>query len=71
MLLSGKSQGQESLINGQAVEAHKDHCLCTMVSRDVFDNLLLEKAKDGGAEVRTGEKVFQCMEKPEFVEVTT
>lgn len=42
-----------------------------MVSRDVFDNLLLEKAKEAGAEVHTGEKVLRCMESPEYVEVTT
>jgi geranylgeranyl reductase family protein len=56
---------------GQTVETHKDHCFSTMVSRDVFDNFLLEKAKETGAEVHTGEKVFQCKETPEFVEVTT
>ncbi|HIH92623.1 TPA: NAD(P)/FAD-dependent oxidoreductase [Methanosarcina acetivorans] len=53
------------------IEVHKDHCLSVMVSRDVFDNLLLEKAKESGAEVHTGERVSQCMETPECVEVTT
>ncbi|WP_332881616.1 geranylgeranyl reductase family protein [Methanosarcina horonobensis] len=42
-----------------------------MVSRDVFDNLLLEKAKETGAEVHTGEKVYRCAESPGYVEVTT
>jgi len=42
-----------------------------MVSRDVFDNLLLKKARESGAEVHTGEWVSQCMETPECVEVTT
>ncbi|KKG14107.1 geranylgeranyl reductase [Methanosarcina sp. 2.H.T.1A.6] len=63
--------GARVSFKGQTVEAHKDHSLCTMVSRDVFDNLLLDKAKESGAEVHTGEKVFQFMENPEFVEITT
>ena len=56
---------------GQTIEAHKDHCLSIMVSRDVFDNFLLEKAKETGVKVHTGEKVLQCLESPECVEVTT
>jgi geranylgeranyl reductase family protein len=55
----------------QTMEAHKDYCLSAMVSRDVFDNFLLEMAKEAGAEVHTGEKVLQCVESPESVEVTT
>jgi geranylgeranyl reductase family protein len=55
----------------QMIEAHKDYCLSTMVSRDVFDNLLLEMAKEAGIEVHTGEKVLQCVEAPESVEVKT
>ncbi len=53
------------------IEAHKDHCLSTMVSRDVFDNFLIEKAREAGTEVHTGEKVLQCVESPECVEVMT
>ena len=63
--------GARVSFGGQTIEAHKDHCLSTMVSRDVFDNFLLEKAKEAGADVHTGEKVLQCVESPEYVKVTT
>lgn len=46
--------GTRISFRGQAVEAHKDHCLYTMISRDIFDNLLLEKAIESGAEAHTG-----------------
>ena len=54
--------GTRISFRGQVVEAHKDHCLYTMISRDVFDNLLLEKAIEGGAEAHIGEQIFQCEE---------
>jgi geranylgeranyl reductase family protein len=53
------------------IEVHKDHNISSLVSRAVFDNFLLKKAKETGIEVHTGEKVLSCTEKPEFVEVIT
>lgn len=70
-IIEWKVTGARVSFREQTIEAHKEHCLSTMVSRDVFDNLLLEKAKEAGIEVHTGEKVLQCAEFPEFVEVAT
>ena len=70
-IIEWKVTGARVSFREQAIEAHKDHCLSIMVSRDVFDNLLLKKAKEAGVEVHTGEKVLRCIESPECVEVTT
>ncbi|AKB26201.1 Geranylgeranyl diphosphate reductase [Methanosarcina sp. MTP4] len=63
--------GARVIFKEQMIEAHKDHRLSILVSRDVFDNLLLEKAKETGIKVHTREKVLSCRETPEFVEVET
>jgi len=63
--------GLRGVFKDQMIEVHKDHRLSTLVSRNVFDNFLLEKAKETGIEVHTGEKVLSCTEKPEFVEIIT
>jgi flavin-dependent dehydrogenase len=53
------------------VEVMKKSNLALLISRKVFDNLLLEKAKETGIEVHTGEKVLCCREISEYVEVET
>lgn len=63
--------GVRGVFNSQMIEVHKDHNISSLVSRAVFDNFLLEKAKETGIEVHTGEKVLNCTEKTEFVEVIT
>jgi geranylgeranyl reductase family protein len=63
--------GAKISFKSQQIEAHKDYRLSALVSRDMFDNLLLEKAKETGIEVHTGEKVLCCREMPECVEVET
>lgn len=52
-------------------EVHKDHNISFLVSRWVFDNFLLEKARETGIKIHTREKVLNFMEKSEFVEITT
>ncbi|MCQ1536035.1 geranylgeranyl reductase family protein [Methanosarcina sp. KYL-1] len=63
--------GAKVFFNGHMIEAHKDYRLSVLVSRDVFDNLLLEKARESGINVRTREKVIGCREMPDCVEVET
>ena len=57
----------------------REHCtekqsssrLALLVSRNVFDNFLLDKAIETGIEVHFGEKVLDCEEREECVEVKT
>lgn len=63
--------GAKVSFKNQIIEVHKDSRLSALVSRDMFDNLLLEKAKETGIEVHTGEKAVCCREMPEYVEVET
>ena len=63
--------GARVFFKGHLIEAHKDYRLLVIVSRYMFDNLLLEKAKETGIEVHTGEKALCCREMPEYVEVET
>lgn len=63
--------GANVIFKDQLLEAHKDHRVSVLVSRSEFDNLLLEKAKETGIHVHTGEKVLRCREMPDCVEVET
>jgi geranylgeranyl reductase family protein len=63
--------GANVIFRDQLIKAHKDHRMSVLVSRDKFDNLLLEKAKETGIQVHTGEKVLCCRETPDSVEVET
>ncbi|MGI5991858.1 MAG: geranylgeranyl reductase family protein [Methanosarcina sp.] len=56
---------------GHFVEGMKETNLALLISRSVFDNFLLEKARETGIEVHTGEKVLDCIEKEDHVEVKT
>ncbi|MGB9939656.1 geranylgeranyl reductase family protein [Methanosarcina sp.] len=56
---------------GSFVEGIKEPDLALLISRKVFDNFLLEKAREAGIEVHTGEKVLDCIEKDDYVEVRT
>ena len=56
---------------GRFVEVMKETNLALFISRNVFDNFLLEKARETGIEVHTGEKVLDCIEKEDYVEVKT
>lgn len=53
------------------VEGRKEDNLAVLISRKVFDNFLLEKAKETGIEIHTGEKVLDCIEREDCVEVKT
>jgi len=63
--------GAKVIYKDQSVKAHEKHRLSVLVSRDIFDNLLLEKAKETGIEVHAGEKALCCREMPDCVEVET
>ncbi len=54
-----------------SVEVGKERNLAVLVSRTVFDNFLLEKARETGIKIRTGEKVLDCIEREDCVEVRT
>ena len=56
---------------GHSVERGKNDRLAVLVSRSIFDNFLLEKARETGIEVRCGEKVLECEEREDCVEVKT
>src|ERR1035437_862573 len=53
------------------VEAEMEGNLALLISRTVFDYFLLEKAKETGIEIHTGERVLDCIEGKDFVEVRT
>ena len=56
---------------GQVIEKHKEYRISTIVTRSVLDNYLLEKVKETGTEVKTGERVTDFKEDEGFVEVFT
>lgn len=53
------------------VEKLKEYRIATLVTRSVFDDYLLGKAKETGIEVRMGEKVLSFKEDTEYIEVYT
>ncbi|WP_243683986.1 FAD-dependent monooxygenase [Methanosarcina barkeri] len=63
--------GAKIIFKDQLIEAHKNHRVAALVSRNKFDNFLLEKAKETGIEVHTGEKALCCREMPDCIEVDT
>jgi geranylgeranyl reductase family protein len=63
--------GVNIIFKDQSIKARKGHRLSVLVSRDKFDNFLLEKAKETGIEIHTGEKALCCREMPDCVEVDT
>lgn len=52
-------------------ERQKDYRLARLVSRKAFDCFLLDKARETGIDIHLGEKVLDCEEKEEHVEVKT
>ena len=54
---------------GQVIEKHKEYRIATLVTRSIFDKFLLDKAKETGIEVKTGEEIFGYDEKDDHVEV--
>ena len=63
--------GVKAIFKDQSVNVHKDHRIFALVSRNKFDNFLLEKAKETGIEVHTGEKALCCREMSDRIEVDT
>jgi len=63
--------GARFIYKGQSVKAQEKHRISVLVSRNIFDNLLLEKAKETGIEIHTRERVLCCREMPDCVEVET
>ncbi len=53
------------------VEGEKERTLAFLISRKTFDNYLLEKTRETGTEVHTDERVLDCAEKEDCVEVRT
>lgn len=53
------------------IEKRKEHRLVSMVNRRIFDNYLLEKARETGIEIRMGENVLACEEQSGWVDVCT
>lgn len=52
-------------------EMQKDYSIALLVSRKAFDNFLLDKARETGIDIHSGEKVLDCEEGEECVEVRT
>jgi geranylgeranyl reductase family protein len=63
--------GAKILFKDQLIESKKSYRLSILISRDKFDNLLLEKAKETGICVHTGEKVLCCRETSDCIEIET
>jgi geranylgeranyl reductase family protein len=53
------------------IEGYHESRLATMVTRSILDNYLLEKGKETGIEIKVGEKVIDCTEKDDLVEIVT
>jgi geranylgeranyl reductase family protein len=70
-LIEWKITGAKIVFKDQLIEAHKDHCLSVLISRNKFDEFLLKKAKETGIKVHTGEKAISCRETPDCVEIET
>ncbi|HWR24833.1 MAG TPA: geranylgeranyl reductase family protein [Methanosarcina sp.] len=70
-LIEWEVTGAKVIFKNQAIKSYKDHRLSVLVSRNEFDNFLLEKAKETGIEIHTGEKALCCREMPDCVEVDT
>lgn len=70
-LIEWEITGAKVIFKDQLIEANKAYRLSVLISRDQFDNLLLDKVKEIGVEVHTGEKVLCCREMHEYVEVET
>ena len=63
--------GVKVVFKDQFTKVYTDHRMVAIVSRKEFDNLLLEKAKETGIQVNTGEKVLCCREMSDCVEIKT
>jgi flavin-dependent dehydrogenase len=63
--------GVKVVFKEQFTKVHTDHRMVALVSRKEFDNLLLEKARETGIQVNTGEKVLCCREMSDCVEIKT
>ena len=56
---------------GKSTEYFKDYRLSVIVTRSIFDNYLLEKAKETGIDIHHGEKVTDISQNHAHVSVTT
>jgi len=56
---------------GHSIETNKGYRMATTVTRRHFDNYLLDKAREAGANIKTGEKVLDFREGADHVEVIT
>ncbi len=70
-ILEKEVYGARVHYKGQIIEESKENRIATLVTRSVLDNYLLEKAREKGIEVRMGEKVLDCKEEKNYVEVIT
>lgn len=63
--------GARICFRDKVIERSKDYRLSVIVSRSKLDNFLLEKARETGIEIRTGEKVIDITEKEDSITVRT
>lgn len=63
--------GMRVCFAGRSIERNKDYRIATIVTRCNFDYCLLEKAREAGLNIQTGEKVIDVRENPGHVEVVT
>ncbi len=63
--------GMRVCFAGRSIETDKGHRMATTVTRRHFDNYLLDKAREAGADVRIGEKALDFREGADHVEVIT
>jgi geranylgeranyl reductase family protein len=63
--------GARAHFKDQVVEQHKDSRIAVLITRSILDNYLLDKAGETGIEIKLGEKVLECQEKNDHVEIFT
>jgi geranylgeranyl reductase family protein len=70
-IIEWEVKGAKVIYKDQSTEAQEKNRLSVTVSRSLFDNVLLEKARETGIKIHTGEKALYCREIPDCVEVET
>ncbi|WP_406661062.1 geranylgeranyl reductase family protein [Methanolobus sp. ZRKC3] len=70
-IIEKEVHGGKICFSDSSIERFKDYRLSIMVTRSIFDDYLLEKAKETGIEVHNGEKVISIMDRDDHVEIKT
>ena len=71
LLIEEEIFGARVKFNDSSVECRKKNRIAVLITRSLFDNYLLEKAKETKISIKTGEKVINLKESSDFVYIQT